>query len=510
MLAERASRFDVPPRNEKRLLVLFGNQLFPLVHIAHAEPECIFMVESGRMCRRYQTHSQKLVLILSAMRSKADALRDAGYRVVYTKLEESQNRPFSDLLDDHLCDHAYEALVHFETESAAMEAMLESLAEEHGLARHSLESPMFVTSRAAFEEYRAAHKRLFMADFYKWQRKRLNVLLDSDGNPTGGQWSYDEDNRKKLPKDVVPPPLPEASRTKHTRDVAKLATAEFPEHPGDPSKLWLPTTEAEAETALRAFLDERFELFGDYEDALSKEHAFLFHSTLSPLLNIGLLTPQRVLDLALETAERNGVRINSLEGFVRQVIGWREFIRGVWTTLPKSHWTQNFWNHTNQLTDHWYRGTTEIPPLDDAIRRAQAHGYNHHIERLMVLGNMMLLCRVAPREAYDWFMEMFVDSADWVMAPNVYGMALHSEGGAFTTKPYICGSNYLRKMSDYPKGPWCDVVDGLYWSFVRDHRDFFERNPRSKMMTRTLDRLADDRKERIFELADSFIERVTC
>ena len=500
----------MPRRKNKRLLVLFGNQLFSNAHIASAEPDVVFMAESGRMCRRYAAHAQKLVLILSAMRSKADALRKAGHRVEYTKLEKGQDESFEALLDAHLGDSAYETLVHFETESFAMDAMLESLAKKHDLELESLESPMFLTSHSDFEQYRDGHKRLFMADFYKWQRKRLDVLVDSDGEPVGGKWSYDEENRKKLPKDVEPPQLPEPSRTKHTKDLVDLVAAEFADHPGDPEGIWLPTTEADAEKALRTFLDERFELFGDYEDALSQEHAFLFHSALSPLLNVGLLTPERVLELALEKEERDGVRINSLEGFVRQVIGWREFIRGVWNTLPEDHWEQNFWKHERRLTDHWYEGTTEIPPLDDAIRRAQAHGYNHHIERLMVLGNLMLLCRVAPREAYDWFMEMFVDSADWVMAPNVYGMALHSEGGAFTTKPYICGSNYLRKMSDYPKGEWCDVVDGLYWSFVRDHRDFFEKNPRSKMMTRTLDRLADDRKKRIFRLAEAFIERVTC
>ena len=201
--------------------------------------------------------------------------------------------------------------------------------------------------------------------------------------------------------------------------------------------------------------------------------------------------------------------MNSLEGFVRQIIGWREFIRGMWITLPSSHWEKNFWNHDRQLTSHWYDGTTGIPPLDDAIGRANASGYNHHIERLMVVGNLMLLCRVEPTAAYQWFMEMYVDSADWVMAPNVYGMALFSEGGAFTTKPYICGSNYLRKMSDYPKGSWCDVVDGLYWSFFDEHCDFFEKNPRSKMLLATLERMDSSRRQRIFELADQFIERVT-
>ncbi len=496
-------------RTPKRLLVLFGNQLFANDCIAQTDPHAIFMAESGHMCRRYPAHSQKLVLVLSAMRSKADRLCEAGHRVFYTKLEEAGDRSFSALLAAHLSEHPYDELVHFETESPSMEARLESLCAGRGIVRRAFESPMFVTNHATFEEYRKSHKRLFMADFYRWQRKRMGILVDSKGNPLGGKWSYDEENRKKLPKGLVPPPLPKPSWTGHTRDVVELVKKTFAEHPGDPSEFWLPTTEQGAEAALRAFLDERFELFGDYEDALSKEHPFLFHSVLSALLNHGLLTPRRVLDLVLQKAESDGVRTNSLEGFVRQVIGWREFVRGVWHTLPQGHWEQNFWNHHARLTKHWYEGTTDIPPLDDAIRRARARGYNHHIERLMVLGNMMLLCRVEPSEAYSWFMEMFIDSADWVMAPNVYGMALFSEGGAFTTKPYICASSYLRKMGDYPKGEWCEVVDGLYWSFVRDHRAFFEKNPRSKMMTRTLDRLDDARKTRIFELADAFIGRIT-
>ena len=467
------------------------------------------MVESGRMCRRYAAHRHKLVLILSAMRSKADALRRLGHDVVYLQLDETGDETFSSLLSAHLAEHSYHELAHFETESPRMEKQLRVLSEEHGLAHIQLESPKFVTSRHAFAEYRQGHKRLFMADFYRWQRKRMGILVDTAGEPVGGAWSFDEQNRKKLPKGLVPPPIPEPSWTAHTTELVPLVNARFGQHPGDAKDFWLPTTEAQAEEALDAFLEQRLALFGDYEDALSTKHEFLFHSVLSSLLNVGLLTPQRVIDRTLQKASRDDVPLNCLEGFVRQVIGWREFVRGVWNTLPAAHWDQNFWKHSRLLTEHWYRGTTEIPPLDDAIRRAAATGYNHHIERLMVLGNLMLLCRVEPSEAYRWFMEMFVDSADWVMAPNVYGMALFSEGGAFTTKPYICGSNYLRKMSDYPKGPWCDVVDGLYWSFIDDHRDFFAKNPRSKMMLRTLDRIEASRKTRIFALAEGFIERVT-
>ncbi len=496
------------PKAKTRLLVLFGNQLFSNDAIAALEPDVVFMAECGSMCRRYAAHRHKLVLILSAMRSKADALRQAGVEVVYHSLEESTGS-WASMLTTHLETHSYRELVHFETESRAMKEQLEAIGDRHGLDRTVLESPMFVTSRADFQQYREGHKRLFMADFYRWQRKRLGVLIDDDGGPAGGKWSFDEENRKKLPKGLAPPPLRKPAWTAHTESVVEMVNRLFPDHPGDARNFWLPTTAAQAEDALRVFLDERLTSFGDYEDALSTKYGTLFHSVLSALLNVGLLTPGRVLERTLEHASAGDVPLNSLEGFVRQVIGWREFIRGVWDTVPPSHWETNFWGHTRELTAHWYDGTTGIPPLDDTIRRAQETGYSHHIERLMVAGNLMLLCQVKPTAAYQWFMEMYVDSADWVMAPNVFGMALFSEGGAFTTKPYICGSNYLRKMSDYGKGPWCDIVDGLYWSFVDGHREFFASNPRSKMMLRTLDRIDPARRDRIFHAAETFTANVT-
>jgi len=489
----------------KRLLVLWGNQLFPTEEIKEAEADVIFMAESEKTCSSYRAHRHKLVLLLSAMRSKAELLREAGYEVVYTRLEDDGGRALGTILSDHLSNERYAELVHFETESRGTDAWLEALCSEQGISKRTLQSPMFVTSRQAFQAYRGSHKRLFMADFYRWQRMRMEVLVDGNGDPKGGQWSFDAENRKKLPKKLVPPALSRPSWTVHTKELVTLVNARFAEHPGDAGDFWLPTTEEQADAALKSFFEERLRLFGDYEDALSSVYPTVFHSVLSPLMNIGLLTPRAVLDRTLRYAEDHETPLNSVEGFVRQLIGWREFIRGVWNSLPPSHWEQNFWGHERQLTDHWYKGTTGIPPLDDAIIRARTTGYNHHIERLMVVGNLMLLCRIEPKAAYRWFMEMFVDSADWVMAPNVYGMALHSEGGAFTTKPYICGSNYLRKMGDYGKGPWCEVVDGLYWSFIRDHRSFFEKNPRSKMMLGTLGRLEPSRRDAIFRAADEFV-----
>jgi len=307
--------------NKQRLLVLFGNQLFPNALIDETEPHAVFMAESEAICRRYAAHRHKLVLVLSAMRSKADSLRESGHQVVYDTLESAPSKSFFSILDAHLEQSDYTELAHFEPESPPIAAKLQTLASKHDLRLHTHPSPMFLTSREDFAQYRASHKRLFMADFYRAQRKRMDLLMEPDGTPVGGKWSYDEDNRKKLPKGLVPPPLPQTEWTTHTADVVSLVDARFPEHPGKATAFWLPTTEAQAERALQAFLDERLSLFGDYEDALSSKHPYVFHSVLSPLMNIGLLTPQRVLHAALERAEASKVPINSLEGFVRQVAG---------------------------------------------------------------------------------------------------------------------------------------------------------------------------------------------
>ncbi|MEM9730380.1 MAG: cryptochrome/photolyase family protein [Myxococcota bacterium] len=496
-------------RQKDRLLVLLGNQLFPNREIAKSGAGSVFMAESEKMCRRYAAHQHKLVLVLSAMRSKADALRRAGYDVHYVRLDETRSEGFGELLHRHLLGASYASVVRFRTDSLAFSRVLSDEISRSGLFDEVLDNPSFVTTPAEFEQYRTQRKRLFMADFYKWQRRRLGVLVDERGQPSGGKWSFDEDNRKPLPKGHVPPPVGLPKHTAHTRELIDEVQSRFPDHPGDAAAFWLPTTEAQARRALDAFLSERFALFGDYEDALSSEHPFVYHSVLSPLMNLGMLLPSDVLRRSLDFADEHDISINSLEGFVRQVIGWREFIRGVYVSVPTSHWDQNFWGHERRLTSAWYEGTTGIPPLDDTIRGAVERGYSHHIERLMVVGNLMLLSRIAPTEAYRWFMEMYVDSADWVMAPNVYGMALFSEGGTFTTKPYVCGSNYLRKMSDYGKGPWCDVVDGLYWSFVDDNQDFFSGNPRSKMAVRTLGKMDPARKERIYAAAKGFLSDKT-
>ena len=489
------------------MLVVLGNQLFPLHHLPDPGSVPVFMAEDVGLCTYEKHHQQKLVLFLAAMRSYADELRQAGYELHYESLDTTDTRPYEEKLAGAMRSCESSRLVHFEIEDKPMEQRLAQWASAKNLDREELASPMFTCSRGRFADFAAGKSRLLMADFYKQQRKRLGILVDKKGAPAGGQWSFDADNRRKLPRNVEPPTIPAVQRSAHVEDVIALVKREFADHPGDADGFCWPTTRGEGRAWLDDFIDRRLEQFGPYEDAMTTRSATVFHSLLSPCLNLGLLTPDEVVERVLERS--GNAPLQSVEGFVRQVIGWREFVRGIYREFSERQEGANFWSHERGLTGAWYDGTTGIAPLDDTIRTAQRLGWAHHIPRLMVLGNLMTLCEIQPAAAHRWFMEMFVDSSEWVMGPNVYGMGLFSDGGVFATKPYLCGSNYLLKMSDYPKGEWCDIVDGLYWRFIDKHRDFFAGNPRLAVMPRTLDRLREERRTTIFAAAEAFLEEHT-
>lgn len=489
------------------LLVVLGNQLFDPRHLPPASEVEVFMAEDLGLCTYERHHQQKIVLFLAAMRAFADELQGAGYTVHYRRLDPDDATSYEDRLALALDETGAGRLLHFEIEDKAMEKRLARFVENRGLECGVLASPMFTCTRKDFADWAAASPRLLMGEFYKQQRRRLGILVDKDGEPRGGRWSFDEDNRKRLPQGVVPPDIPWPKPDEHVAGVVDLVAAAFQGHPGDAREFRWPTTRKQAARWLDDFIEARLADFGPYEDAITQRSATVFHSLLSPYLNMGLLTPAEVLDKVV--AKCDEMPMQSVEGFVRQVIGWREFVRGIYREFSGRQDAANFWSHQRELTDAWYTGDTGIPPLDDTIRTAQDLGWAHHIPRLMVLGNLMTLCEIRPQSAHRWFMEMFVDSSEWVMGPNVYGMGLFSDGGIFATKPYICGSNYLRKMSDYGKGDWCDTVDGLYWRFIDKHREFFSGNPRLALMPRALDRLAPERRARIFAAAEAFIDRHT-
>ncbi|WKN40574.1 cryptochrome/photolyase family protein [Tunicatimonas pelagia] len=492
-----------------RLAVILGNCLFPNLEALKPDKHTLFfMAEDTGLCTHFKYHKHKLMLFLSAMRSYHDSLQEK-YPTNYWKLsEENQSLTYEDKLKKTLSNYArIEEIVMFTIEDNFFAQRIEGFCEKQGLQLTIVDSPGFYSTVDDFQKYLDNSKRPFMQYFYTGQRKKYNLLVNEQNEPLHGKWSFDEENRKKLPKDIAIPTQPESEWTEHTQDVAKLVDKLFPDHPGDSQNFWLATTRRQALYRLRDFMENRFADFGPYEDAIDSERNFLFHSVLSPYINLGLITAKEVIDSALEYAEQHDVHYPSVEGFVRQIVGWREFMRGMYHT---HNLRGNFFDNQRKLKDCWYDGTTGIPPLDDSIKRVAEHGYTHHIERLMVLGNIMLLTEVHPDEVYKWFMEMFVDSSDWVMEPNVYGMSQFADGGTFATKPYIGGSNYISKMSDYRKSKeWADTVDGLYWSFIDRHRNVFAENQRMSMMIATLDKMNHKRKEHIFQEAEDFRERTT-
>lgn len=490
-------------------ILILGDQLFPLEDLRRlGEVRDVFMAESWDLCTHFRYHKQKILLFLASMRHHRDALSAAGYSVHYQMLEEGDQCSFQDKLIAFLNQHHMRDVHHFAISDRHVEEQINQLCQTHGIARHEYETPGFLTPRSVFANYRRRHKQLKMQSFYQEQRLRLNVLIE-DSNPVGGRWSFDSENRKKLPASVLPPRLPKITASPHITALTPLIESLFASHPGTLTNFNWPVTRADALRWLINFLEQRLELFGPYEDAMTTRSDFVFHSALSPLLNLGLITPREVLDATLQAAREHQIDIASLEGFVRQLIGWREFIFGIDRQFAEEQHSRNHFQHERQLTDSWYSGTTGLPPLDDCIRKAQRLGYVHHIERLMVLSNLMLLCEIHPQAVYRWFMEMFVDSADWVMGPNVFGMGQFSDGGIFATKPYISGSNYLLKMSDASKSDWSEVMDGLYWRFVARHREFFLSQPRMSMMAHMLDKIAPERRQKIFALAEAFITRNT-
>ena len=493
----------------KEMQVILGNQLFPFEHLPSPEKSVVFMAEDLSLCTYVRHHKKKLVLFLAAMRNYADALRTEGYEVRYHALEDGDESSYEEKLAAALDDGDASLIRVFEIEDRFMQGRLLDWAADREVDVTIESSPMFLCDRDRFVDFLQQHEAPRMADFYKEERRRLGLLVDSDGEPIGGRWSFDADNRKKLPKSVDPPPITPPSDQEHVATVTQLVEERFADHPGSVDDFPFPVTREAAIGFLDEFLERRFECFGPYEDAISQRSRTLFHSLLSPVLNLGLITPDEVIEKAVEYADEHDTPLNSLEGFVRQIAGWREFIRGIYQNFGEEQEGSNFWNHDRQLTDSWYRGDTGIAPLDDAICNAWEHGWDHHIVRLMIVGNLMNLCEIEPAEVHRWFMEMYVDSSDWVMGPNVYGMALFSDGGIFATKPYICGSNYLLKMSDYGRGDWCDTVDGLYWRFVDKHADYFSSNPRLSMMPKTLERLKPERKSKIFAAAEEFLDQFT-
>lgn len=496
-----------------KAFIVLGNQLFPQSYFTPFKDHHFFMAESVDLCTHFKYHKHKIIFFLSSMRHFKEELVAKEIEVSYFPLnpQKSKNTSYLRILKKFIKDQGIKSIDMYEVEDLFFEREIINFFKINRISFRFHQTPMFQCSRTEFKNYLSKSKKPFMKTFYEGERKRLNLMIEKDGRPTGGKWSFDEANRKKYPKKID---LPIVSKDKKLdsidKKVIEVVDILFPDHPGISENFWIPTTRKETKKQFNSFIRERLESFGNYQDAISSKTVFGFHSVISPMVNLGFLTPKFITS-EMKKIEIREDNINSIEGFLRQIIGWREFVRGIYQNFDDKQQVSNFFNHNRKLNpDYWYgKRPTGIEVLDDCIKKAIKYSYNHHIERLMIVSNVMLLLEIHPQEVYKWFMEMFADSSDWVMGPNVFGMGQFSDGGVFATKPYISGSNYILKMSDYKKGEWCHIWDGLYWKFMEKHRPYLSKNPRMALTCKHLDKMDKEKKEMIYKAAKEFQEKVT-
>ncbi|MFN9108857.1 MAG: cryptochrome/photolyase family protein, partial [Bacteroidota bacterium] len=412
------------------------------------------------------------------------------------------------LLIKKLSEENYAEIIYVDPSDNWLSKRIENSAAKFSLKTRIIPNPNFITEKKEADEYFQNKKNYFQTDFYIHQRKKLNLLLDARQKPVGGKWTFDAENREKLPKKITLPSIQLPKENIYLQEAKAYVHNHFSSHYGTVDTYYYPVTHDDAEAWMTAFLETSIENFGKYEDAIASKEHFLFHSVLTPMLNIGLLSPKEIIDKALAFAEKKSIPLNSTEGFIRQIIGWREFIHIVYNREGSKQRTTNYWGFKRKIPASFWKGTTGIDPVDIVIRKTLKTGYAHHIERLMILGNFILLCEFDPDEVYRWFMEMFVDAYDWVMVPNVYGMTQFADGGLMTTKPYISGSNYLLKMGDWQKGEWSSIWDGLFWHFMHKQRHFFAQNPRLGMLLKTFDKMPQEKRKSHLSKAKSFLDQL--
>jgi len=485
----------------KSAAVVYPHQLWEKNEAVSAA-DIVFLVEDPLFFTQYRFHAQKVLLHRASMTEFMQRCERLGKQV---QRIESKSISHSGEIGAILKSKKIKRAFAVEPTDDWLTRRVSAGCRDAQVGLEWLPDHSFVTPVEVMQQWAENRKHYHFTDFYMQQRKRLGLLLDANGKPVGGKWTFDTDNRKRLPKGTVVPPLKTPVEKPSVIEARRYVAKEFPNALGQADGFCYPVTHEQAAEWLENFVDERLASFGDFEDAISSEETFLFHSVVTPMLNIGLLIPEQITNQVI--AKSAEVPLNSLEGFLRQVIGWREFIRLIYIHAGSRQRTTNTWNLTRKLPASFYSGATGIVPFDQCVKRVLKHAYCHHIERLMVLGNFMLLCDIEPNAVYRWFMEFFIDAYDWVMVPNIYGMSQHADGGLMTTKPYISGSSYILKMSNYAEGDWCEVWDALYWRFVDREREFFAANPRMRVMVGQLDRMGTklDHHRRV---ADRFLEEL--
>ena len=505
----------------RTLRIVLGDQCSPgLSVLDDLDPaaDVVLMAEVMGECTYVRHHPKKIVLVLSAMRHFAAALAGRGVQVDYIRLDDPANTgslrgEMLRAVERHLPDR----LVLTEPGEWRLLEDFRHWHELTGLEVEIRDDDRFLCRAREFRAWAQGRRSVRLEFFYREMRKRYGVLMD-DGAPVGGLWNYDPENRKPLPKDITPPPIPRFAPDAVTQEVMALVQRRFSSHFGDVDGFAFPVTVADAEAALADFVRHRLPHFGDWQDTMKAGEATMFHALISTSLNTGLLTPLAACRAA-EAAYRAGAApLNAVEGFIRQILGWREFVRGVyWWKMPE-YAELNALAASRRLPWFYWSAETRMNCMRHAIADTKAHAYAHHIQRLMVIGNFALLAGLHPDDVDEWYLIVYADAYQWVEMPNVRGMALHADGGIMGSKPYAASGAYINRMSDYCRGCEYDVkqatgergcpFNALYWDFLARHRDRFAGNPRMQMPLRNLDRMTPERVGAIRGRAAGFLERM--
>lgn len=501
-----------------RLILVLGDQLSlnsAALKEANKDRDIIIMAEVMEEGSYVQHHPKKIALILSAMRKFAAALRKEGWTVVYSELDDTDN---TQSIPGELIRRADQYGANTVVATRPGEWRLIKALEDCPLTMTLLDDDRFIASHAEFERWAEGRKTLRMEYFYREMRRKTGLMMEGD-DPEGGQWNYDHDNRKPAPKDIdYSGPMqfmPDAT----VQDVLDLVERRFDHHFGDLRSFWFATDQEQARRSLTHFVKYGLAKFGDYQDAMLAENLFLYHALVAPYLNIGLLDPLEVCQAVEEAWKAGDVPINAAEGFIRQVIGWREYVRGIYFLEGPDYASRNCLNHQRSLPDMFWGGETKMRCVEKAVGQTKTEAYAHHIQRLMITGNFALLAGIDPAEVSDWYLAVYADAFEWVEAPNVVGMSQFADGGVIASKPYVSSGAYINRMSNYCKGCSYKVsvktgegacpFNLLYWHFLDRNKDRFAKNPRMGNMYRTWDRMDQDKRKTVIKEADDFLNRMT-
>jgi deoxyribodipyrimidine photolyase-related protein len=487
----------------KKLILILGDQLdvdSAALKDINPKTDEILMVESANEAQHVWSHKARIVLFLSAMRHFAEYLKSQGFSLAYI-----QHSPQSivEELKSKIIKEKFTHLICVEPGEWRLKQLIEALSEELQVVLDMRQDSHFYCTHSEFKEWVANKKELRLEYFYRLMRKTHGILVDQDGNPEGGQWNFDRDNRKPFPKKgpgLIPPPElfePDAI----TKTLIAEVEERYPDHPGSLAHFQWPVTRQQALQALEGFVEHRLATFGIYEDAMWTDTPFGWHSLLSSSLNLKLLNPREVINAVVAAWKKDDLEMATVEGFIRQILGWREFVRGMYYLDMPQMALDNFYNHQNRLPAWYWTGDTKMKCMQEAIGQTLEYGYAHHIQRLMVTGNFALLAEILPKEVCDWYLAVYIDAIEWVELPNTAGMALFASGGRFTSKPYIASGAYIKRMSNYcgscqykPDirfGEGACPMTNLYWNFLIQHRTQFEASPRTRLMTANLSRISE-------------------